>query len=334
MNRRTFLSGAVGTATASVAGCFDGSGSDPGPAAFVNFTTDTAFENGRLDAATVDVDALAAYNDGTYFQGLEIGGSQGVPVRLAVGGLDATTSGSRAAVQHAVGYRLGGDDVTDRAHRVGDAVVLEGSFDAEEIATGLEAEGFVDVERRDYSLYESEHWPSVVAFDDEFIAVIDETESGSRSDPGRTEARRESVTAIGDAATGEIALAVDDDGKLDELARAVSGRDVTTVGYHRDIDLFQPYEDAVEVRSGGRPEAVPLDGHVVGFAGGFDLDFREAGDEVTVELAIRYSDDATVDDEETLLDAVAGNAADAAVSVDGPTATVEGTYEVEQAFTE
>lgn len=350
MRRRALLTTVAGTATtAALAGCSGILGDDDG--------SDTG--------VPVDDDALAPY-DRYLPAGLhELVDSVDVPVHSGVT-VDLTTpedawedapgtgadddplvdlgaslvGGAILAVAIIAGQVGLGDDVFD-----GDGVeqvhlaavpILEGSFDADRIASDLETAGLVPAGTHGgFQVHEVADGPEVVAFDDEhvFLGVLEANTGEDEPQSPSDRPIRAVVEASVDALRGDRDTASEELEAFADLATALPDRQCTTGSYHDGGDLFERDVDAddddEEDGSIGLVtdlNEVDLDGDALGYATAFDLT-AEPGDETTFFLAIRYANADEVDDESAIRQAVAPNATEPDVAVDGPLVVVSGTYE-------
>lgn len=325
MRRRSFLAGAAGTTlSASIAGCTgflqssDDSGDDGPP--YDRFLPGNLIEAPMRFGATLDQAAVneagdralrpdASPEDHDPLVYLTASLSQGVGIAGAVLAGEAGLS------------RLVEDGGPAERMHVGGAYVLEGSYDTERIATDVEEAGFSATDSyQGFELYNTDDVEPVVAFDDDFVAfgVDDETMDVSP---------RTALEATIDTERGDRSRASEELPAFADLGTALPSLDFVGARYDGTGALFEPSEEEAEpgsIQLVYGPGDVEIEGEALGYAAAFDA---TDAPETTFHLAIRFANAEAVDGTDAIREAVAPSAADATVSVEGPLAVVEGTYE-------
>jgi hypothetical protein len=225
------------------------------------------------------------------------------------------------------------DRGVERVH-LGAVPVLEGDFDADRIGSDLDGAGLAPAGTYGgFRFHEVADDPEVVAFDGEhvFLGVL-EASTGDDPEPSQDRPIRTVVEASVDALGGDRRTASEELAAFGDLATALPERQCMTGIYHDGGDLFErDLNDGEEEDDGSIGIVTPLnevdlEGNALGYATAFDLT-AEPGDETTFYLALRYAGADEVDDESAIREAIAPNAAEPDVTVDGPLVVVSGAYE-------
>lgn len=324
MRRRRFLAATAGTALgASLAGCSallessDGGTDGDGPP-YDRFVPADLAETPIRVGATLDYAAVHEAEDGALWPNASPEDHDPLvylPASLSHGvGIGGAFLADEAGLTRLV--EEGGP--TDRMH-VGGAQVLEGTYDAERIADDLEEAGFSEGESyRGFDIYESTAAEPVVAIEDDLVAfgIDDETVDVSPTD---------ALEATIDTARGDRPRASEEVPACADLGEAAPTRDFVGVHYDGTGALFEPNEeDDSSIQIVYPPAGIGIEGEALGYAVAFDVTGEV---ETTFHLAIRYANADAVGGTDEIREAVAPSAADPSVSVDGPVAVVEATYE-------
>lgn len=334
MNRRELLAAAgAGLVATPLAGCSDVFGSSEGQAPYAQYVSAELVETvEEFRVASVDIEAHYERLDDYEDDGVDtLLGGIGDPIRSWwVGHGFLAHFGTNRFEDTGLEFAMEEDGGANAYHAFDGALVVEGSFDPDELATALEeatasgdsldedseSGGFEEADEYEgYRTYESSAAETVVAFDDDHIVTAWGGFAG-QEDPNIEEITT-NVRHFVDAIEGDGTPLVEEDDGFEALAAAYPDVDYGTVRYAPDgweVDDETQLDDAFEGMTGYAMEYVPADGDV--------------GDEVVLEAAIRFTDEDAVPDSEVLVDTLAGEATATETDVDGATVTLEATYEM------
>jgi|GEM_PF-1962559 len=218
------------------------------------------------------------------------------------------------------------DGGTERIHGPGNALVFEGSFDAETLASTVsESDASETGSYEGYTLYGSGSGESRAVLGLSGEAIVHASSGEQVSDP------RAVVESTIDASIGSATSYGSEHGAYEDLVTALPTRPVMGVTFSSSGGLNQgtPTPTPTPSMGGGSGDFFEirdfdLDGTVRGLASG--LSYGENQESATAEMAIRYASAGEVDDPGTIQSQAAPRAGDVSVATSGSLAVVTATY--------